>query len=225
MFNPSLSATNRLEVAFCDQCPSSIWSRWSLPLSLILHFSHYLTENKHTWTQSWELFTQEISVCVHASDLGVLVGMCTWCSDMERSAEITHCGAFVCLCVCICVSVTGPCHSITGHTNLIIQLWAQWAGIYERDCSAGEHKPQSVTTLPFCSVTSRVWADSDSLQLFPRLITVGVSSLSIQFRDLSNSSSTCYCKQVVTSGLANTLRSFWYLEDVQVWWGTGASQR
>lgn len=75
------------------------------------------------------------------------VGMCTWCSDMEQRAEITHCRVFVCICVCVCV--TRPCHSITGHPNLIIQLWAQWAGVYERDCSVGEHRPQSVTTLPF----------------------------------------------------------------------------
>lgn len=142
----------------------------SASLSLSLHFSHYLIFwRTHSGHSDWNLFTQEISVCV---GIWVCVLVCA-CDVVIESQEkkITYCHVFVCL------RVTGPCHSITGHTNLIIQLWAQWASVYERDGSPGEHRARSVTVLPFCSMTSCVWTDSDSRRLFPRLITVGASGL------------------------------------------------
>lgn len=148
---------------------SSVWNMWPLPFCLspstflIISYS-----SKHTAdTAIGTIHSGELCLCWY---LSVLV--CA-CDVVIRSQEkkITYCRVFVCL------RVTGPCHSITGHTNLIIQLWAQWASVYERDGSPGENRAPSVTTLPFCSMTSCVWADSDSQRLFPRLITVGVNGL------------------------------------------------
>lgn len=125
---------------------SSVWSRWPLPLCLSRHSSHYLIFQQTRRHSDWN-YSLRRSVFVFMlrdlSDISECVGMCMWCCDMEPREEITYCRVFVCL------RVTGPCHSITGHTNLIIQLWAQWAGIYETDRSPGEHRAQSVTTLPF----------------------------------------------------------------------------
>lgn len=39
LFIPSLLAANRLKVASCDECRSSVWSRWPLPFCLICSHS------------------------------------------------------------------------------------------------------------------------------------------------------------------------------------------
>lgn len=90
---------------------------------------------------------KEIHVCVHARNLSDISSSLVCACDVEIRRDGQKSPAAVCLFVCI----TGACHSITGHTNLIIQLWAQCAGVYERDSSAGQHRPQSVTTLPLAA--------------------------------------------------------------------------
>lgn len=100
LLGSSQSATNRLKLAFWDQRPSSVWSSWFLLLCPLFSLSHIPAKKKkkdtvkgiiylkiHVWVLAWDL-----------SDISECLGMCMWCCDMERWAEITHCGVFVCVC-------------------------------------------------------------------------------------------------------------------------------
>lgn len=91
---------NRLKAALWSV--SLIYMEQMISAFLILHFSHYLPENKHTWTQWWERVNQKISVWAHASDLGVLVcahDVPIWSKGQKSHTVINAVYLFVCVCL------------------------------------------------------------------------------------------------------------------------------
>lgn len=117
LLGSSQSATNRLKLAFWDQRPSSVWSSWFLllcPLFSLFHIPAKKINKKDTvkgiiYSERYmfgfllETYLTYLSVLVCACDVVI------W-RDGQKSPTA----------VCLCVCVTGACHLITGHTNLII---------------------------------------------------------------------------------------------------------
>lgn len=116
----------------------------SLPTFLIISYSNENIEAVIKHVPSGDL-------CLRSGFIGVCwyVHVMLWYDGPEQKSPTA----------CVCWCVTGPCHSITGHTNLIIQLWAQRGGVSWRGPWSRRTQTSVCHHVTFCSVTIRVWAD------------------------------------------------------------------